>query len=246
MTRFRAIGSDCASFTAACLLRLIFPRHDTGSTAGASQQEGSRAMKRILPAVGIALAFSVAAGAQSTTTPTTTDQTTKPKSSMGSKDMSARTVTLSGCLREADTPNAFVLANVDMSKMTDASMSGHHETTPSTTATATPPTQTTPPSSTGTSGMAAGAPADAATTVVLIGGADLKDHVGHQIEVTGMMVPQGKDKKDKAAGTTGSAAGETPIDTTARPGEYGRDKGKTKHTLNVTTVRMVSASCSMQ
>ena len=201
-------------------------------------------MKRILPAVGIALAFAVVATAQ---TQYPTDQTAKPKSSMGSK-----TVTLAGCVREGDTPNTFVLANVDLSKMTDMSTRGRETNPPTaqTDPTATPPpttpptqTQTHPPtSSTGTSGMAS----DSAATVALVGGAELKQHVGHQVEVTGVMVPQGKDKKNKTTGTTGSATGETTTDTTSRPGEHGMGKGKNVHTLNVQTVKMVSATCTMQ
>ncbi|MBI2221586.1 MAG: hypothetical protein HYU53_10300 [Acidobacteria bacterium] len=198
-------------------------------------------MKRIIPAVGIALAFAVAASAQTPATPQTGDQTTKPKSSMGSKAMGSKTVTLTGCVKEGNTPNAFVLTNVDLSKMTDPSTSAYSTPPPTHTAppTQTPPEQTPPPATAGTSGMAV---TDTAATVVLIGGADLKQHVGHQVEVTGMMM-HGKDKKSRTTGTTGSAAGETTTDTTSRPGEAGRDKNR--HTLNVRTVKMVSSTCGM-
>jgi hypothetical protein len=73
---------------------------------------------------------------------------------------SAQTVTIAGCVREGDTPNTFVLSNVDAAALA--------------------------PGATGTSGAPAGSPA-ATTTVQLITtpDIDLKKHVGHKVEISG-------------------------------------------------------------
>jgi hypothetical protein len=183
-------------------------------------------MKKTLSAMGLAIAFAVTAGAQSTP-PSQTQPPDQPqtKSAMGSKDK-AKSLTLSGCLREGDEPNTYVLANVDMSKMSDTASSSS------------PAGSTAAPSSqAGTSGSSMD------NTVKLVGSTNLKDHVGHQIEVTGTMAKKDK-AKSKATGTTGSAAGETASDTTSRAGERGASGDKNMHTLNVRSVKMVAASCT--
>jgi hypothetical protein len=184
-------------------------------------------MRNVLSAVGVAFVFAVTAGAQSTTpSQTPPPDPSQSQSAMGSKDKSSKSVTLSGCLREGDEPNTFVLANVDASKLSDMASSGS------------------PAGSTATSSSQAGTSGSSMdNSVKLVGSTNLKDHVGHQIEVTGTMAKKDK-AKSKTTGTTGSATGETASDTTSRAGERSASGDKNMHTLNVRSVKMVSASCS--
>ena len=194
-------------------------------------------MKSIVTAAGVALACAVTLGAQSTT-PTQTDQ----KSSMGSDKKMSKTVTLSGCVREGDVPETYVLANVDMSRMRDTA--AHGSSTPSSTGSTATGGSTPSSTASGTSGTSAAGSMDAANSVRLIGSANLKDHVGHQVEVTGTMAPAKDKSKAKGTSGTSSAAGETTSDTTSRAGSMEKSSDKNMHTLNVRSVKMVSANCS--
>lgn len=95
-----------------------------------------------------------------------------------------KTVTVTGCLRAGDQPNTFVLENVkpDMPKGEKA---------------------------TGTTGS----PALTEGSTLRIMGApaklDLKAHVGHTVQLTGMIVPQGAKDQDPA-GTAGAVPPSTP------------------------------------
>lgn len=196
-------------------------------------------MKSIVTAAGVALACVVTLGAQSTT-PTQTDQ----KSSMGSEKKMSKTVTLSGCVREGDAPDTYVLANVDMSRMQDAGTPAHGSSPSSSTGSTATGGSTSSSTASGTSGTSAGGSIDAANSVRLIGSANLKDHVGHQVEVTGTMAPAKDKSKAKGTSGTSSAAGETTSDTTSHSGSMAKSSDKNMHTLNVRSVKMVSASCS--
>ena len=92
------------------------------------------------------------------------------------------------------------------------------------------------------------------TTYILEGGTDLAQHVGHQVEVTGVMASGGRDSS-----TGGSRIGSTPGAAT-QGGDAGRDSntadaarggntGSSSATtaaarLRVSAVRMISATCS--
>lgn len=114
-------------------------------------------------------------------------------------------VTLKGCLRAGDSPDTFVLANA-------MPASG----------------------ATGTTGAAAGA-ATTAKTVRLTGapaGMNLKDHVGHTVEITGMMTGQGAKSatpppSDKPAGAPGASS----------------SAASAAQTLNVKSMKHVEAKC---
>jgi hypothetical protein len=140
-----------------------------------------------------------------------------PEQKPAEKSKSAQTVTIAGCVREGDTPNSFLLSNVDASALASGATG----------------TAGTPP---------AGTPATAptTTTVQLISSADidLKKHVGHKVEVSGTISPAG------AAGTTGMPSKPT-TDTTAREAEKEKDKSKPAHKLNVRSVKHVSETCPM-
>jgi hypothetical protein len=141
-------------------------------------------MKRIISAAAIALAFTVAAGAQ---TPESQSPTTTKKSAKAGK-MSSKPVTLTGCLREGETPDTFALDNVQASETTGM----EHKGTAGGTATATSP-----------------AVAEDMGQVKLVSTADisLKEHVGHKVQVSGTMTgAMMKDKSSSSAtGTSGAA-----------------------------------------
>jgi hypothetical protein len=159
----------------------------------------------------VAVAFATGLSAQ-----TPYPQTEKPQPEKKATDTRAgKSLTITGCLREGDEPNTFILANVDASAL--------------------PRPSTTPSEPAGTAGATT-------TTVRLIGSGDvnLKAHVGHKIEVTGMLVPQGQAAAKRPTGTAGTPTETT--DTTAR--ERGSDKSK-EHKLNVRSIKHVSETCTM-
>jgi hypothetical protein len=125
-----------------------------------------------------------------------------PEQKPAEKSKSAQTVTIAGCVREGDTPNSFVLANVDASALAA-------------------------PGATGTAGAPpAGSPSTAMTTVQLVSSADidLKKHVGHKVEISGTIAPAG------AAGTSGTPS-TPPSDTTAREADKDKSKQAHKLTV---------------
>jgi hypothetical protein len=126
----------------------------------------------------------------------------KPQPTAGQAASADKGVTLRGCLRAGDAPDTFVLANA-------APASG----------------------ATGTAGAAA---ATAATkSVRLIGspaGTNLKEHVGHTIEVTGMMAPQGATPSTPSA-TAGGAAGAA------------KSAASEMESLNLKNIKHVDAKC---
>jgi hypothetical protein len=125
----------------------------------------------------------------------------QPKESM-------KTVTVTGCLRAGEQPNTFVLNNAKWDKGGSGS------------------------SATGTSGTSAGgAYAAAGSTIKLVGapaGVQLTEHVGHTVEVTGMVQEKEKSSSPSAAAT---------------PGEQTARSAKPEPTLDVRTVKMISSSC---
>jgi hypothetical protein len=201
-------------------------------------------MKRILPAVCIAFAAAVAVNAQSTS-PTTQQPTDR---SQDHSKMSKQTVTLSGCVRQGDDANTFVLADVDANELNRATAGQPGSQTGTTAGT-----------TTGTTGspdrMDRG---DEAKSVQLVGSANvnLRQHVGHQVSVTGTMVPPGMDRdrprtesREPGTAATGTAGTPPTSDTTARTGEYGKKKAdkdkskKAKHKVNVQSVQMIAETC---
>jgi len=169
-------------------------------------------MTRCLPACLVAVALAAVGVSAQYPEQKPADKQTPAKSAQ---------VTITGCVREGDTPNTFFLANVDAN-----ALAAHHGS-----------------GATGTSGMPpapAGSSATApnTTTVALITTADidLKKHVGHKVEVSGQISPAKPE-----AGTAGTP---TTTDTTAR--EADKDKSKMHaHKLNVRSVKHISETCSM-
>ena len=135
---------------------------------------------RSFTALLVAAGFAVSLGAQTPppTPPSTPDQPKPAEKRMGSAD--AKSVTLTGCVREGDMPNSFVLANADVSSIPGLSAGS---------------------AATGTSGAAS-----TATLGLTSSGVDLKPHVGHKVEVTGTIAPSGP----RPSGTTGTPEAGAP------------------------------------
>ena len=162
-------------------------------------------MKRILIGTCTALACAVSLAAQ---TPATSPPQDPPKAGAPSA-AAEKTITLKGCLRAGDQPDSYVLANASSSAMETA----------------------------GTTGTTAGAPAMKNRTVRLIGapaGFNLKEHVGHTVEVSGMIAPP---SASPSAGAT-PPAGAPPT-----PGAAATTGSSTEPRLNVKLVKHVDAKC---
>jgi hypothetical protein len=95
---------------------------------------------------------------------------------------SAQSVTIAGCVREGDTPNTFVLSNVDA-----AALAAHGS------------------GATGTSGAPAAGAATATVQLITTADIDLKKHVGHKVEVSGSPIKP----EAGAAGTAGTPSSDT-------------------------------------
>jgi hypothetical protein len=122
-------------------------------------------MKRVLTGTCLAAAFAVGLAAQTPQTPQTPPSTpqTPPSASYPSASQdrdSAKTVTVTGCLKAGDSADSFTLSDLKWaSKGTGA---------------------------VGTSGSTAPAEIGSATTLKIApGSTKLSEHVGHQVEITG-------------------------------------------------------------
>jgi hypothetical protein len=136
---------------------------------------------RSFTALLVAAGFAVSLGAQTpppSPQPSTPDQPKPAEKRMGSAD--AKSVTVTGCVREGDMPNSFVLANADVSSIPGLSSGS---------------------SATGTSGSAS-----TATLGLTSSGVDLKPHVGHKVEVTGTVAPA----MGRPSGTSGTPEAGAP------------------------------------
>jgi hypothetical protein len=203
-------------------------------------------MKRTILATCLAGACAVALSAQTPTQqtpPTSTAGTTGATST--DTDASQRSrggpVTVTGCLKAGDTAGTFTLTNVKGMGRPGGATTGESTGAAGTTAGA---AGTTAGGATGGQHAMGDVMLNASSTV------DLKPHVGHQIEVTGTPARGGS-----AGATTTGAAGDTTAAagtatggtaaggaTTATSGQTGRGP----RSLNVTSIKMVSDTCSQQ
>jgi hypothetical protein len=133
----------------------------------ASKSEGGLPMKRVITGTCLAAAFAVGLAAQ---TPSQTPQTTPstpqtppsasyPSASSQDRD-SAKTVTVTGCLKAGESADSFVLSDLKWGGSKGGAI--------------------------GTSGSTAPAEIGSATTLKIVpGSTKLSEHVGHQVEITG-------------------------------------------------------------
>ena len=215
-------------------------------------------MKRVLTATCLAASFAVGLAAQSTGTAATAGTAgTAAQDPQGGQGRGGGPRTVTGCLRAGDTAGTFMLTDV-------TGLGGGRGQGGGTGATA----GGTGASGTGASGTAAtagggqGAP-PMSISLTADAGVDLKAHVGHKIEVTGTLAGGGR-RGGAGSGTTGTATGTTAAGgtgTTASGTATGTGTGSTSGTgtagatgtqgggrgprsMAVTSVRMVSESCS--
>jgi len=202
-------------------------------------------MKRLMTSTCLAAAFAVGLAAQSTTTATSGQN---PQGQGG-----PRPVTASGCLRAGDTAGTYMLTDVQMQ---GGGRSG--DTTSTTAGSTTSGTTTGSTAGGGTTAGTSGAQGrgNMPTTLMLSPSADvdLKAHVGHKIEVTGTMAARGGQAAGTTGGTTaggtttggtttsGTTASGTSTGTSASGG--GTQGGGRSRNVTVTSVRMISESCS--
>ena len=186
-------------------------------------------MKRLMTSTCLAAAFAVGLAAQSTSTGTSGQET---RGQGG-----PRPVTATGCLRAGDTAGSYML--------TDVQMQGGGRRGGDTTGT-TATGGTTGGTTAGSTGGGGGTTASGGqgrgnmpTSLMLSPAADvdLKPHVGHKIEVTGTMMARGG---QGASGTTGGTTGGG----TSAAGGGTQGGGRGGRNVTVTSVRMISESCS--
>lgn len=208
-------------------------------------------MKRMITATGLAALFAVGLAAQSTTgTAGSTPQDPQTTTAGGGQGRGGpRTIT--GCLRAGDTEGTYMLTNVE-------GLGGRMGGGAAGAATTTGGAGTTTAGAAATTGggqgraMAGGIMLNADSSV------DLKAHVGHKIEVTGTFAGGGRRGGDAtgatgAAGatttgggtTTGTATGTTAAGAGQTAGTTGaQGGGRAMRSMTVTSVKMVSDSCS--
>lgn len=201
-------------------------------------------MKRVLTATCFAIACAVGLSAQQTTGTTgTTDQ--------GGQGGRGGPRTVTGCLRAGDTPDTYMLTDIQMANRT-GSPTGTTGGTPAGGTTAGGTTAGGTTAAGGSSATAGGERGQMPTSITLNpadSSVDLKPHVGHKVEVTGTVSGGGRSGGDTTGGTTGSTAGGgttaggTAAGGTAQTTTGGQRTGGTRM-MKVTSVRMVSESCS--
>ena len=171
-------------------------------------------------AIACATTLSVAAQTPSTTTSRATDNP-------------ADKITVTGCLQEpsrssagttstaSTTSSSYILANATMGSASSSSTTG---TTAGTTAA---------PTTAGTTGTTtAGSTARSEASYLLDGReSDLKNHVGHRVEVSGTLESSDKAAASSPTSTTTSGSASSRMDTSSQR-------------LKVSSVRMISAECS--
>lgn len=187
-------------------------------------------MKRVLTATSFAMACAVGLAAQQQTTGTS-GTTADEQAGRGPR-------TVIGCLRAGDTAATYVL--------TDIQMPNRGGDTTGTTGGGTTAGGTTTTGGTTAGGGQAGQMPTSLNLTTTESSVDLKAHVGHKIEVTGTMAGGGRRGGDTTSGTTGGTTTGGTATTGGGAGQTttGNQPRAGARTMNVTSVRMISDSCS--
>jgi hypothetical protein len=193
-------------------------------------------MKRTILATCLASACAIALSAQTPTqqpppTAGTTGATTSQDTSQRSR---GGPMTISGCLKAGDTKDTFVLTNVKGMGRPGGAAGTTGDTTAAPGATA--GGATTSPEG-GTRG------ANQVTLTTTASDVDFSKHLNHQIEVTGT---PGRGAGTTAGGTTtgGTTGGDTAAGATGGATSTTGQTGRGPRSLNVTSVKMISETCS--
>jgi hypothetical protein len=197
-------------------------------------------MKHAFMAIVVASTFAVGLAVQASPQYPPSSQPEKKKSTSKSTSDAGRAVTLTGCLREGDTPGTFALSNVQWDRGGNRTRGTTGSTTRGTTGKDT--VQLTPAS-----------------------GVDLKPHVGHKIQVTGTMgyatATKGRTPGEANTPTATPPSSENPT-TASQPesnpntqlstGQSHRTKGSHSSGVNAATgpravavksIKMISETC---
>ncbi len=178
-------------------------------------------MKRVFTGTCLAAAFAVGLAAQTPQTPQPTPSTpqTPPSSSYpasASQDRdSAKTVTVTGCLKAGESADSFTLSDLKWGGSDKGA------------------------GAVGTSGStAAPAAIGSATTLKIVpGSTKLSEHVGHQVEITGTVGDKSSSSASATTSPSDPAAG--------RPSATASATSSSSPSFNAKSVKMVSATCSM-
>lgn len=199
-------------------------------------------MKKTITALCLAAAASwvMTVGAQ-------TQSSTSEKAQKSTK--SGKAMTYTGCLREGSTPGTYTLTNVS-----STGTGGNWNSSGSSSSASGTSGSTSGSTTAGTSGSMSGESGMDKMTFELVPtrGFDLKAHVGHEIQVTGMME---REKKSSSSGSMGSGMSGSGTGTSGSgSGMSGQSGSSTssqgmsnmEHKLRVQSVKMVSETCSGQ
>ncbi len=187
-------------------------------------------MKRVLTGTCLAAAFAVGLAAQTPSqtpqTPPSTTPQTPPSSSYPSSSQdrdSAKTVTVTGCLKAGDSADSYTLSDLKWGGSSKSSTGA---------------------GAVGTSGSTS-APAEigSATTLKIIpGSTKLSEHVGHQVEITGTVGDKSSSSSSATTSPTDPTAGR-PSSTS--PSASASASSSSSPSFQAKSVRMVSSTCSM-
>ena len=203
-------------------------------------------MTRLLTVTGLAAMFAVGLAAQSTTgTSGTTTQDPQTTTAGGGGQRGGGPRTITGCLRAGDTAGTYMLTNVEGMGGRRGGMGGNTTTSGTTTSGTT--TGTAAAGNTATAGGGTMGQGRGMNSIMLNAdsGVDLKEHVGHKIEVTGTFAGGRRGGMNGGAtSTTTSTAGGTSTGASTAGGSTMGQGGRGMRSMTVTAVKMVSDSCS--
>jgi hypothetical protein len=177
-------------------------------------------MKRTLTGLSVAMVCSavIALGAQS-----------DMQSSKGDRSMKdSKTVTLTGCLKEGTDPNTFTLTNVS-GDLPDK-MSGTSGSSSSSSAAS---------GSASESGAKTGSESES-VELVANSKLNLKEHVGHKVQITGTVEGMSSNPQGESAGTSGTAASGT----SSPPSSSSSSSESSMHKVRVKSLKHISETCS--
>ena len=197
-------------------------------------------MKRAAFGLCMATAFAASLAAQAQQPPATTPQPASPAQTTAA---APGEMNLTGCLAKG-ADGGFTLTNVQQASATASGGSGAAPAGAGATSTPSPsgagaaggPSAAAGASSSGASASASAGPS---ATWMLRGG-DLAAHVGHRITVTGKAAPSSASGATSTTGAAG-AAGATTDPAASRPAATSGTSSA--RTLEVSSVKMVSATC---
>jgi pilus assembly protein FimV len=181
-------------------------------------------MKRV--ALGLLMTTTLAASVAAQATQPPAPAPAAPQTQPAAPASAAGDITITGCLQKG-ADGMFTLNNVQQ----DARATGTSGTTPAAPGAASTPGATSAP------GAGASAAAAALSTWALKGGADLANHVGHRVSVTGKRPMASAAGAAPTSGAAGAPAG-NPAGTSGTSPSVSAAR-----TLEVASVKMISTTC---